>query len=68
MTGLDATERALLDRAAQLDARIRSCWLRVPCPTCEAPVGMQCRRKGTRHGPVLKHPHEQRWTQEVPRR
>jgi hypothetical protein len=71
----DATERVLLAVAAELEARIASVHERRACPRCGARVGRRCVRASTRGnyaaagpGAPLKHPHRERWTQEVPER
>ena len=57
---------ALLRTADKVNARIATVHERQPCPTCHAPVGEVCRHVGN-HRP-LTHPHEARWTREIPKR
>jgi hypothetical protein len=62
----DAFEE-IVARSAEL---IATCHERRACPTCAAPRGFRCVRKGSMWGasPPLKHAHEARWSEEVPRR
>lgn len=61
-----AMERAVVEA----EEKIASCHRARACPTCRAPMGKRCVRKGQhpRHGAELKHPHEARWTPDVPKR
>lgn len=57
--------------AAEAEAKIASCHERRACPTCGRPKGLLCVRKSSALagvGPPLKHPHEARWTPDVPKR
>lgn len=55
MTFEDRVEKQLLAAADRLNLRVVSCHERVACPTCHAPVGDRCVRKGTRARPILWH-------------
>ncbi len=70
-------EAALLQAAADAEARIANCHEQVACPTCSAPVGKRCRSMPRGYRPLdighprareLRHPHKRRWTQVVPAR
>lgn len=57
------TVAALEQAAAELNARIATCFERVACPRCGAPAGEACRRMigGVGHrGRHNKHPHAER--------
>lgn len=72
----DVFERGMLAEIDRTTELIASCHERVGCPKCLAPIGTRCVRAwaayvriGKFHdGPALKHPHKERWTQEVPAR
>lgn len=57
---------AMLHRVHDAEALIASCHRRRACPTCRAAIGEPCRHVA--NGRPLKHPHDTRWTQDVPRR
>ena len=71
---------ALADAAAARMKLINTCHLRVACPKCKQPVGKRCvklssrtmrsadPRLGTLQPLECKHPHDERWQQEVPKR
>jgi hypothetical protein len=66
-------ERRAARAADEANERIRTCHERVACPRCGAPVGGRCfdvrdRGKHPAWRRALKHPHRERWTQEVPAR
>lgn len=76
----DEMEARLLAAAEAANEKIRTCHERVACPRCGAPVGKRCTKlssksyrsadPGLGRIPAIetKHPHEERWTQEVPKR
>ena len=69
---------AVMERvAAEAEAKIASCHERRACPKCGAPIGVRCRSMprgyrpldyGDRRARELLHPHQQRWTPDVPKR
>jgi hypothetical protein len=71
-------EDVLAERAAQLNQLIETCHERRECPKCLAPIGSRCRamprgysaafaRRGLlQPSKLLKHPHRERYQQEVP--
>jgi hypothetical protein len=62
-------ERTVGEVVEELNARIETCHERRACPRCGAPVGERCWNMRSRHLPWhTKHPHEARWTAEVPKR
>lgn len=60
--------------ADELNRRVRTIHERVACPKCYAPVGERCRYASPPaycfqpDRAILKHPHRERWSQEVPPR
>lgn len=57
---------AMLRRVHDAEAEIASCHERRVCPRCGAAIGKPCTHLAT--GRPLKHPHEARWTPDVPKR
>lgn len=62
-----------LERSIEnVTALIASCHERRACPLCGAPKGTRCWHRGLPHHrnyrKPLKHPHEERWTPDVPKR
>ena len=59
-------------RAAELEAAIAMCHERRACPRCGAEIGERCmnltRRASSAKRWTLKHPHRERWMDEVPER
>lgn len=68
------TAEKLLDDVDAMNARIASCYQRVPCPRCGSPTGERCYRmpRGWLHRKILarplRTPHLERWRQETPPR
>lgn len=60
----------MAERAALTQRRIAEAHHVVACPSCGAPVGHRCVRKGQDYmaAASLKHPHRRRWTLVVPAR
>lgn len=59
-------ERTVGEVVAALNARIETCHERRACPACGAEQGAGCVHRST--GRPVKHPHDARWTPDVPRR
>jgi hypothetical protein len=65
---------------SRINHKIETCHKRVACPKCKAPVGQRCWKVNSKRylspepgvGMIpaveCKSPHEERWTQEVPKR
>lgn len=60
----------MAERAAEAERQIADCHHVVACPSCGAPVGHRCVRKGQDYmaAASLKRPHRRRWTLVVPAR
>ncbi len=68
LAGDDETTRRLLAAADAANEKIKSCHERLACPRCRAPRGKRCHRVGMGRQLELKHPHRERWEQDVPAR